>query len=215
MFSSRTRLAISWVYWLPKSRINTLSCCMRKINHLDYSHNPMFIILLLCSLFDSVEISIKKFKDKQSVLTITRDDGSSTWAKLHNGTELHDLAHYAVESVLQFKHAFFGIINRGFTIEDFEAPRGERPDEVKAANMQPEALITEHLVNLLQIELITPGYNLDLIDQLRDILSDNNLPFPDRLNDEKLNSIREVYRDLFRRWTSLEIGDQMNLELKL
>ena len=65
-------------------------------------------------------ITLKKMLTKPSILSITRNDGSTTWSKLHRGLETHDLAHYAVESTLRFSKAFYGIINEGYNISDFE-----------------------------------------------------------------------------------------------
>ena len=50
-----------------------------------------------------MEISLQKHSTKPSILKCVRNDGSVTWAKLHPGTETHDLAHFAVETVLDFK----------------------------------------------------------------------------------------------------------------
>jgi hypothetical protein len=65
-------------------------------------------------------ITLKKMLTKPSILSSTRNDGSTTWSKLHRGLETHDLAHYAVESTLRFSKAFYGIINEGYNISDFE-----------------------------------------------------------------------------------------------
>ena len=65
-------------------------------------------------------ITLKKMLTKPSIHSITGNDGSKTWSKLHRGLETHDLAHYAVESTLLFSKAFYGIINEGDNINDFE-----------------------------------------------------------------------------------------------
>ncbi len=61
-----------------------------------------------------------KNKNGLTVLTITKDDGSVTWSKLQRGLEFHDLAHYAVEKELQLKNSFYGMVNKGLDIHDFE-----------------------------------------------------------------------------------------------
>ena len=55
-------------------------------------------------------------------MSITRSDGSLCWAYLRENFEDHDLAHFAVETVLGFKDAFFGLIDLGYEIGDFEDP---------------------------------------------------------------------------------------------
>ena len=141
---------------------------------------------------------------KPSIITIYRDDGSSTWSKLHRGLETHDLAHYAVESTLGFTEAFYGIINKGYTIADFEAPKAERKNAVRPENLHQEALITEHLVNLLEVELLNSGFNQNLLNDLKQILSQNKLEFPHNLGEQSLESIRKTYHKLYNAWLVLE-----------
>jgi hypothetical protein len=85
--------------------------------------------------------------------------------------EDHDLCHFAVEITLQFKNGFYGLIDRGFNISDFELPRNERPLELIPANLPLEAQQTEFIVNLLQTELWNTGINPDFLILLKDILS--------------------------------------------
>ena len=69
-----------------------------------------------------MKIQFKKENHKPSILTCTRTDGSTTWVKMYPGFEAHDLGHYAVETVLKFENAFYGMIAKGSNIEDFEMP---------------------------------------------------------------------------------------------
>ena len=85
-------------------------------------------------------IKLKKMISKLSILTIVRNDNTSTWSKLHRGLETHDLAHYAVESTLKFKNAFYGLINEGYTVADFELPKDKRPFDIRPENLKPEAI---------------------------------------------------------------------------
>ena len=151
---------------------------------------------------------------KPSVLTIQRTDGSSTWAKLHRGLETHDLAHFAVESKLGYTHAFYGIIDKGYNIGDFELPREQRPIEVRPENLHKEAIITEHIVNLLEIELLNSGWNDNFLSELKIILTDNGLSFPEHLNDDTLNEIRTTYHDLYNKWLVLEEGQEISLDFR-
>ena len=157
-----------------------------------------------------MDIKIKKQIDKQSVITITRNDKTSTWSKLHNGMETHDIAHFAVESVLNFQHAFYGIINMGYSIQDFVLPRDQRPFEVRPENLHHEALITEHIVNLLETETLN-SKSENFIETLRTILSENELLFPEHLSQEKLDEIRALYLKLCNKWWSLNDGDELQI----
>ena len=129
--------------------------------------------------------------EKPSVLTIYREDGSYSWSKLHRRLETHDLAHYSVESTLGFDKAFYGIIANGFEISDFELPREQRPFAVRPENLSSEAIITEHIVNLLEVELNNTGLNANLLTELRTILNENNLPYQEKLTVELLEEMRQ------------------------
>jgi len=156
----------------------------------------------------SLEISIKKSISKSSILTIMRSDRSTTWTKLHRGMETHDLAHYAVEKTLGFKDAFYGIINKGFNISDFELPKDMRPNLITS-----ESLVTEHIVNLLEVEFLNSGSNQNFIEDLKRILNDNNLPIPIALNAQTLSNIRTMYQDLIKKWRLLNDNEVLNLQL--
>ncbi|MBK9932330.1 MAG: hypothetical protein IPP04_21060 [Saprospiraceae bacterium] len=44
---------------------------------------------------------------RRSTIFCIREDGSSTYSYLHPGIEVHDLAHYAVETILSFDQSFW------------------------------------------------------------------------------------------------------------
>ena len=99
-----------------------------------------------------LQITFKKHQNKPNTLSCTRQDGSKTWSKIHPGLAIHDLIHYAVETTLDFQNAFYGLLAQGFNIEDFSLPRAERPVELLPKNLPSEALYTEFLVGLFQME---------------------------------------------------------------
>jgi len=160
----------------------------------------------------NLKISLKKSTGKPSVLTITRSDGSTTWSKLHRGLETHDLAHYAVEKTLRFEHAFYSIIDKGYNVCDFELPKAKRPFDVRPENLHAEAIITEHIVNLLEIELLNTGLNAKFITDLKQILAENNLPFPEQLDAETLEKVRTQYHNLTNQWLVLEHNETMHID---
>lgn len=159
----------------------------------------------------NIKITLKKGTQKPSILTIQRSDNSITWSKLHRGLETHDLAHYAVESTLRFTKAFYGIIDKGYSIQDFEAPKAHRKEAVKPENLDSEALITEHIVNLLEVELLNSGHNKHLLIELKNILSENKLPFPHHLNDDVLTNIRTSYHQLYNEWLALNENEILEI----
>ena len=81
-------------------------------------------------------------------LRCTRDDQTVTWETREKHGEyfaMHDLTHFAVETVCHFREGFFGLLSQGWAIEETtgKSPRGALP---------LEAGIAENLVGLLQAE---------------------------------------------------------------
>ena len=159
-----------------------------------------------------MKIQFRKTHNKPSILTCIRADGSKTWVKMYPGMEPHDLGHYAVETILKFENAFYGMVAKGIAIGDFERPRNERPAEALPQNLAPEALITEHLVNLLMTKAQTKDNDLDIITSLKPILKENGLPFPEHLTVEKMERIWTSFLGLNTQWNQLPNGATLELE---
>ena len=87
----------------------------------------------------SLRIEIKKTHDGRPSLACVRADASRTWARVHPFLPTHDLAHYAVESVLGIDDAFFGLIAQGWAIDDFASPGAVR--RLPAAAMYVERVV--------------------------------------------------------------------------
>lgn len=154
-----------------------------------------------------MEISFTKKKEGGHIISCKRKDGTVTW--MHSGSffVLHDICHYAVETKLGFKNAFYGMLDSGVSITDFELPKDQRPFE-----LTEEAIFTEHVVNLLGIE-----YNQGRFNDFRVTLSasykvDNALP--EELTDELLKDIREEIGVLMNKWGSLTEEETLTLEFE-
>ncbi|GAB5472093.1 MAG: hypothetical protein Mars2KO_01920 [Maribacter sp.] len=164
----------------------------------------------------NLRIQLKKKHHNTTILNCIRSDGSNTFTKLPLNLEIHDIAHYVVEKQLGFTHAFYGLLALGYEIGDFQLPREERPQALQPKNLHPEALMTEHLVNVLQIDFQCPAADqLDLIKTIGTILKENNLAFPEQLNQERLRDIREELKRLMRNWEQVEVGGHLELVLHI
>ena len=160
--------------------------------------------------FTNMKIQFKKGKDKPSTLTCARDDGSNTWTKIHDNFEAHDLAHYAVETILGFDNAFYGLLAQGFNIEDFELPKNQRPNALIPSNLPVEALQTEHMVNLLMTEA-HENSSFDFIATLQQILDNDGIPFPEGLTPKSLDDIKNCFQKLMNDWNALKAGGTLDL----
>lgn len=158
-----------------------------------------------------LKIHIKKSKNKPSILTCIRTDNTTTYSKLYPNLEIHDIAHFIVESHLQYKNAFYGLLAQGFNIQDFELPIGKRPEDLIPKNLAPEALTTEHIVNLLQVEYINSKEDIDFIKLLTEILKGNQLPFPNKLTNKLLSSIRKDLLKQMNLWNKMGFEDHLQL----
>lgn len=162
-----------------------------------------------------LSIRIKKERNSPSVMTVKRSDGTKTYAKLEANFEIHDIAHYIVEKQMGFKNAFYGLLSQGYQINEFQLPKEERPKVLWPQNMPQEALITEHLVNLLTIDFMQPETKMDILKTLETILKDKELSFPESLDNEKIASMQKGLSDLMVRWNELNSRQELKLELRL
>ncbi|MDC8003219.1 hypothetical protein POV27_04110 [Aureisphaera galaxeae] len=160
-------------------------------------------------------IQFKKGLQKPSILTCIRKDGSTTWTSLRKEIEIHDFGHYAVETVLGFSKAFYGLLAEGYNIEDFELPREQRPEALIPANIPAEALQAEHIVNLLMVSLHQDDESLDFITTLTTILEENQIDFPAVLTSETLTRIEQKLKELMHQWHILQEGEILELSFSI
>jgi hypothetical protein len=160
----------------------------------------------------TLTVRIKKKTDGGAALSCTRADGSVTWqpqnGKLGAFFPLHDLTHFAVESVLGFENAFYGLVSKGWDISRFEQ---------KGMEIPAEALLTEVLVAFLDLERATGvlGTADDFNWKLDTYHDEHGLPHSEfRMTDEKLAGIRAKRSELFERWRAVPAGETLELQFR-
>jgi hypothetical protein len=155
-------------------------------------------------------VHITKRPDGGSVLRCVRPDGSDTWQKLQGHQAaffpLHDLTHFAVESELGVSDAFYGLIARGWSIEDTtgKGARGPLPDT---------ALFVENVVGTLDTERASGSrWTAEEFNDNTDRYARNGgRPTPRRLTDDELLRIRKRRAELFAEWSALPTGKTLTL----
>jgi hypothetical protein len=156
-------------------------------------------------------IRIKKKTDGTAALTCTRADGSTTWQRQEKQLgaffPLHDLTHCAVESVLGFDRAFFGLIAEGWEISDF-AGTGVK------SRLPTDALLAELIVGFIDLEQRTghPMTAGDCNAKINEFVAaeQHGLPgFP--LDEVKLAAIRGQRDELFAQWRGLQPGEALEV----
>jgi hypothetical protein len=144
-------------------------------------------------------IQITKRPDGGGVLRCLRPDGSVTWQRqashLAPHFALHDLTHFAVESTLGFRRAFFGLIADGWGVDDTtgKGSRGPLPEE---------AVEAEHLVGWLDAE--RAGGTIWPADEFTGAFR--------KLTDDDLVRVRARRSELFSEWSAIEPGGTLELK---
>ena len=157
-----------------------------------------------------MRVLLMKRADGSSVLKCIRADGSETWQKQQGAHAaffpLHDLTHFAVETELAIRHAFFGVLADGWTIEE----TGQRG---VAARLPPDALFVEQVVGTLDVERAS-GMRWTA-DEFNDALERkaraDGRPAPRRLTDDDLARVRKRRAELFEQWHALAPGGTLEL----
>jgi hypothetical protein len=151
-------------------------------------------------------IRIRKNPDGSAVLTCERADGSVTWQR-QTGVRgrffpIHDLTHYAVETVLGHRRGFYGLVAEGWDVSDFGAPwpRGRIP-----ADADPSELI----VGFLDAE--RAGGATWSAKDLNDTLLMHNPEAGWQVSNGQLRQIRAVLAQLLERWAALPAGETLEL----
>ena len=150
-------------------------------------------------------IRIKKKTDGSAALSCIREDGSVTWQR-QEGIQgrffpLHDLTHYAVETVLGHRHGFYGLVAEGWDLTDFGTPwpRGPIP-----ADAEPSELI----VGFLDAERAA-GVRWSAAD----CNAKSGGAFT--LTEEQLEAVRTRRAELFALWHALPPGEALELQFAL
>ncbi|HEX4630452.1 MAG TPA: hypothetical protein VH188_05760 [Chthoniobacterales bacterium] len=147
-------------------------------------------------------IEFAKQKDGSAVLRCTRDDGSVSWQKQEGKYAaffpLHDLMHYAVETELEFRRGFYGLIAEGWDIAETtgKTPRGALPNET---------LEVEYLVSAFSAERASGDTATAAeFNQLATTFAQaKGMPEAHQLSDQELRSVRSRFDELATRWRAL------------
>jgi hypothetical protein len=161
-----------------------------------------------------LQVQLTKRADGGAVLRCVRTDCSITWQK-HEGRQaaffpLHDLTHFAVETILGFRHGFFGLIAEGWEIDETSGKGRRGP-------LPSEAVVVEHLVGLLDVERATGDawsaqeYATQLA--IKGLIATDAAPA--WLTDAALERVRLRRRELFAEWAAVPPAASLDLTFQL
>jgi hypothetical protein len=145
------------------------------------------------------------------VLRCLRADGSVTWqrqdARHAAFFALHDLRHFAVETVLGFRRGFYGLVADGWDIADTTGKGARGP-------LPPEALVVEHLVGLLDRERVggaAPMSAADVEAQLAALAGQGRIGAWRAPSDAELAAVRACAESLHDAWAALPPDEAVEL----
>ncbi len=144
------------------------------------------------------------------MLRCVRADGSATWQKQEKHAPffaLHDLTHFAVETELSLRRAFFGLIAQGWEIEETTGKSARGP-------LPAEAVEAECIVGALDAERASGAvWSADDFNHHLALHAESaGLPRPRTLTDEDLSRVRTRRAQLFAQWRAVEPGKSLDLE---
>jgi len=152
-------------------------------------------------------LRVTKHQGKPHIILYKRDDGTETWMHADDYFVRHDLSHYAIEKMLNYKTAFMGMLNQGMNIRDFE--NREKRGRIRVTD---EAWYAENMANLFMIE-IAQGRFADFNRTAQDAFGEMNLDIaPPSLNQNVISDIRDYLEKLIARWEALSPEEQITLE---
>jgi hypothetical protein len=155
-------------------------------------------------------VRLKKKADGSAALTCVRRDGSTTWQR-QEGQQgrffpIHDLTHYAVETVLGHRRGFYGLVAQGWDLTDFGAPwpKGPMPQDMDPA---------EVVVGFFDLQRAsgTEWTAEDFNAQVASYYRQHGLPGEYRLTEQQLRAIRSRLAGLVSQWTTLRPGEALEL----
>ena len=158
----------------------------------------------------ALRIHLTKHADGGAVLKCIREDGSTTWQRQRGRSAgffpLHDLTHFAIETELGLRQAFYGLMADGWDIEETtgKSARGSLPSEAYAV---------ERLVGLFDLERAGSAFwsaaEVNAHCYGAEASPGQSLPRP--ITEEDLDRIRTRISELLGQWALLPSGGTLEL----
>jgi len=129
---------------------------------------------------------------------------ASIWARFF---PLHDLTHYAVETVLGHRRGFYGLVAEGWNLTDFGAPWPRGPLPLDA---EPSELI----VGFMDAQRANgeEWSAAELNERLREHCTRAGIELSCEVSDRDLERIRGRIEELFAGWAALPPGETLALD---
>ena len=156
-------------------------------------------------------VRLTKHAPADYALTCARSDGSATSQRTRGEAAkffpLHDLMHFAVETVLGHRRGFYGLVCDGWQLSDFTQPKASR-------RLPPESLATEQLIGLFDGERAAgrTWSAAEFNESLSGCLQGSGRNFtPAPLGEADLARVRAEHARLAAQWRALPDGRTLEL----
>lgn len=157
-----------------------------------------------------MKIQIKKRANSKHIISYVRDGLETYWIEADNFLVLHDLCHFAIETTLGYKTAFWGLVNSGINPSDFEDK--EKRDRLNLSN---EAWYTEHLANLFLIEYAQGAFE-NINEVFKQCMLEHNPSIAIiQFSDAEIEAIRTSLHQLIHTWKQVEEGSYLTLDFTI
>jgi hypothetical protein len=154
----------------------------------------------------TIRFAVKR--DGTPVLSLTRRDGTVAWQRQSRFFPLHDLTHYAVETTLGLREAFYGMMADGWDFADFGTPwpRGPMPNLAEAG-------LAEAIVGWFD-RVYAQGEDEGVAELNRDLaayFAQHGNPVPRVIEAREFDRIKAMREDLAERWRALRPSESLEL----
>ena len=147
-----------------------------------------------------MKITITK-KANRNLLVCARKDGTFTKIELGPNLPHQDLAHYIVESTRGFTDGFFGLVKKGYSVQELSTK------EV-ILTLPPQAMLAEVLVRALGC-LETGSCTAEGFEAQVKMETSTELP---PLPLERVLELQSRYKKLLEQWNRLKENGKLELE---
>jgi len=151
-----------------------------------------------------VRFTKARHEDRPHTFTCIRPDGTVTGMPSTAFFVRHDLTHFAVETTLGFKDAFFGLLAQGWEINSFEE---REPGTRKSRALPTEAVAAEVIVGALELDWAAGPLPAEETKAIIETTLVAGTP-----SEALIDEIRSVRGELIERWNRLEPGQSLELE---
>jgi hypothetical protein len=150
-----------------------------------------------------MKIRISK-KENRNILTCIRNDGSYTKVEVNATLPHHDMAHYVIETAFRLKQGFYGMIEKGYSIEELS-------DKQVIKTLGPESWVAEILTRALQSLSSGACKQEEFASLVKEELGEKAESIIFLQTPAKINELLDSFSSVLNQWNEIHIGGSLEL----